>query len=81
MKISYPFYHADQIVTPTLFLAGEKDFIVTLLNSEQMYEALRSAGVDTQLIVYPGQFHDLKRPSSIRDRMQRYLDWYRARLK
>ena len=81
MKVSYPFYHADRIVTPTLFLAGDKDFNVPLLNSEQMYQALRSQGVDTQLIVYPGQFHGLKRPSFIRDRMQRYLDWYAARLK
>jgi len=81
MKVSYPFYHADRIVTPTLFLAGDKDFNVPLLNSEQMYQALRSQGIDTQLIIYPGQFHGLKRPSFIRDRMQRYLDWYAARLK
>ena len=81
MKVSYPFYHADRIATPTLFLAGDKDFNVPLLNSEQMYQALKSRGVDTQLIIYPGQFHGLKRPSFIRDRMQRYLDWYAARLK
>ena len=81
MKISYPFYHADRIVTPTLFLAGDKDFNVPLLNSEQMFQALRSQGVDTQLIVYPGQYHDVTRPSFVRDRMQRYLDWYDARLK
>ena len=81
MKISYPFYHSNRIVTPTLFLAGEKDFNVPLLNSEQMYQALRSQGVDTQLVIYPGEFHGLKRPSFIRDRMQRYLDWYATRLK
>ncbi len=81
MKVSYPFYHADRIVTPTLFLAGDKDFNVPLLNSEQMYQALQSQGIDTQLIIYPGQFHGLNRPSFIRDRMQRYLDWYAARLK
>ncbi len=81
MKVSYPFYHANRIVTPTLFLAGDKDFNVPLLNSEQMYQALQSQGIDTQLIIYPGQFHGLSRPSFIRDRMQRYLDWYAARLK
>ncbi len=81
LKISYPFFHANRIVTPTLFMAGDKDFNVPLLNSEQMYQALRSQGVDTQLVIYPGQFHGLKRPSFIRDRMQRYLDWYAARLK
>lgn len=81
MKVSYPFYHANRIVTPTLFLAGDKDFNVPLLNSEQMYQALKSQGIDTQLVIYPGQFHGLNRPSFIRDRMQRYLDWYAARLK
>ncbi|WP_160352695.1 S9 family peptidase [Sphingorhabdus profundilacus] len=81
MKVSYPFYQANRIVTPTLFLAGDKDFNVPLLNSEQMYQALQSQGIDTQLVIYPGQFHGLDRPSFIRDRMQRYLDWYSARLK
>jgi dipeptidyl aminopeptidase/acylaminoacyl peptidase len=81
MNVSYPFLHADRIVTPTLFVVGEKDFNVPLLASEQMYQALRSQGVDTQLVIYPGQFHGIKRPSFIRDRMQRYLDWYAARLK
>ena len=81
MKNSYPFFHVDKIVTPTLFLAGDKDFNVPLLNSEQMYQALKSRGVDTELVIYPGQFHGLKRPSFIRDRYQRYLAWYRTYLK
>lgn len=50
--MSYPFFHADRIVTPTLFLCGEKDFNVPLLNSEQMYQALRSLGRETQLVIY-----------------------------
>ena len=76
MRISYPFLHADRIKTPTLFLCGESDFNVPLLNSEQMYEALRSLGVPTELVIYPGQFHGLKKPSYIIDRYKRYLDWY-----
>ena len=81
MKLSYPFLHAQRIVTPTLFLAGDKDFNVPLLNSEQMYQALKSRNVDTRLIIYPGQYHAIKRPSFQRDRMQRYLDWYAKYLK
>jgi dipeptidyl aminopeptidase/acylaminoacyl peptidase len=46
MKVSFPFLHADRIVTPVLFLCGDKDFNVPLLNSEQMYQALRSLGRD-----------------------------------
>jgi dipeptidyl aminopeptidase/acylaminoacyl peptidase len=76
MKVSFPFLHADRIVTPTLFLCGDKDFNVPLLNSEQMYQALRSLGLATQLVIYPGQFHDINKPSYQRDRLERYLGWY-----
>jgi len=76
MKVSYPFFHADRIKTPTLFMGGEKDFNVPIAGSEQMYQALRSQNVDTQLVIYPGQFHGLTVPSYERDRLQRYVDWY-----
>ena len=75
-KLSYAFLHADQITTPTLFLGGEKDFNVPLVGGEQMYQALSSLGVPTELIVYPGQFHGLTRPSYQKDRIERYLAWY-----
>ena len=76
IKISYPFFHADRIKTPTLFMVGEKDFNVPLAGSEQMYQALRSLGVDTQLVIYPNQFHGITMPSYRVDRLQRYLEWY-----
>ncbi len=76
LRNSFPLLHADRIKTPTLFLCGERDFNVPLLNSEQMYQALRSLNIDTQLIIYPEAFHSLSKPSYLRDRMQRYLDWY-----
>ena len=76
IKISYPFFHADRIKTPTLFVVGEKDFNVPLAGSEQMYQALRSLGVDTQLVIYPNQFHGITIPSYRVDRLQRYLAWY-----
>jgi dipeptidyl aminopeptidase/acylaminoacyl peptidase len=76
LKLSSPFLHADRIVTPTLFLCGEKDFNVPLLNSEQMYQALRSLGRETQLVIYPGQYHEITKPSYQRDRLRRYVDWY-----
>ena len=76
LRVSFPFLHADRIVTPTLFLGGDRDAEVPLHNSEQMYEALKSLGVDTQLIIYPEQSHDISKPSYQRDRLQRYLTWY-----
>ncbi len=76
LKLSYPFLHADRIRTPTLFLCGSKDFNVPLLNSEQMYQALRSLGVPTSLVIYPGQFHGISKPSYQRHRWEQYLSWY-----
>lgn len=80
-KVSYPFFQADRITTPTLFLGGDKDFNVPLLGGEQMYQALKSLGVDTQLVIYPGQHHALRVPSYRKDRLQRYLAWYAKYLK
>ena len=79
-KLSYPFLHADRIKTPTLFLCGEKDFNVPVSGSEQMYQALRSLGVETQLVIYPNEFHGIGRPSYVRDRYERYLAWYEKHL-
>ena len=81
IKISYPFFHADRIKTPTLFVVGEKDFNVPLAGSEQMYQALRSLSVDAQLVIYPGQFHGISIPSYRVDRLNRYLAWYDKYLK
>ncbi|HET9741927.1 MAG TPA: S9 family peptidase [Terriglobales bacterium] len=81
MKVSYAFFKANRIHTPTLFMGGDKDFNVPVIGGEQMYQALRTLNVPTELIVYPGQFHGFTRPSFIRDRYQRYLAWYDKYLK
>jgi dipeptidyl aminopeptidase/acylaminoacyl peptidase len=81
IKLSYPFFHADRIKTPTLFLGGDKDFNVPVIGGEQMYQALRSLNVPTELIVYPNQHHGLSLPSFNYDRLQRYLAWYDRYLK
>jgi dipeptidyl aminopeptidase/acylaminoacyl peptidase len=80
-KISYPFLHADRIKTPTLFLGGERDFNVPIQGGQQMYQALRSLGIDTQLVIYPNENHGISRPSYVRDRYERYLAWYDKYLK
>ena len=76
LRNSYPFLHADQIVTPTLFMCGDLDFNVPLLNSEQMYQAVKSIGVETELVIYPGQYHSFSTPSYLRDRLERWIAWY-----
>jgi dipeptidyl aminopeptidase/acylaminoacyl peptidase len=81
MKVSYPFFHADRIKTPTLFMVGEKDFNVPAAGSEQMYQALKSLGIETQLVIYPNSFHGITLPSYRVDRLERYIKWYDRFLK
>ena len=76
MDLSYPFFHADQITAPTLFLCGEVDWNVPCTGSQQMYQALRANDVPSTLVVYPGQTHSLVVPSYIRDRMERTVAWF-----
>ncbi len=71
-----PFNYVENIVTPTLIMGGERDWNVPILNSEQLYQALRRLGRETQLVVYPGQSHGLRVPSYQKDRLERYLAWY-----
>jgi dipeptidyl aminopeptidase/acylaminoacyl peptidase len=71
-----PFNKVQDVTTPTLIMGGEKDWNVPILNSEQLYQALRRRGIPTQLVVYPGQSHGIGPVSYRRDRHQRYLDWY-----
>ena len=75
IQLSYPFFHAERIRTPTLFLGGDKDFNVPIAGGEQMYQALRTLGIPTELVVYPGEYHVLTRPSFLVDRSTRYLAW------
>jgi dipeptidyl aminopeptidase/acylaminoacyl peptidase len=81
LRVSYPFLHADRIKTPTLYLGGQSDFNVPIIGSEQMYQALRSMGVDTQLVIYPAQYHGITMPSYVADRLERYVAWYDKYLK
>lgn len=81
IKNSYPFLHADRIKTPTLYIVGGADVNVPTLASEQMYQALKSQGLDTELVIYPDQYHHFVRPSYILDRMKRWLAWYDKYLK
>ncbi|MFD2521429.1 S9 family peptidase [Emticicia soli] len=81
VALSYPFLKADRIKTPTQFMVGESDFNVPSVGSEQMYQAFRSLGIPTELIIYPGQFHGITNPSFQKDRFERYIKWFDKYLK
>jgi dipeptidyl aminopeptidase/acylaminoacyl peptidase len=76
-----PFWSVAKITTPTLWMGGDRDWNVPILNSEQMYQAMRRLGRTTQLVVYPGQTHGISKPTYQKDRWQRYLEWYGRFLK
>lgn len=76
LRLSYPFFNAPKIKTPTLFLCAQADDNVPCSGGQQMYQALRTLGVPSRLVIYPGENHGLVVPSYLEDRMQRHLDWY-----
>ena len=80
MKLS-PFYRLDKIVTPTLVVGGDADMNVPILGGEQLYQGLKRLGRETELVVYPGETHAIRRPSFQKDRYERYLAWYGKYLK
>jgi dipeptidyl aminopeptidase/acylaminoacyl peptidase len=71
-----PLYKVASITTPTLFMGGEIDWNVPILGGEQMYQALKRLGRTTELVVYPGEYHEFTVPSHIKDRLERYIAWY-----
>jgi dipeptidyl aminopeptidase/acylaminoacyl peptidase len=76
LRVSYPFLHSDRITTPTLYLCGQIDFNVPCIGAEQMYQALRSNGIDSELVIYPKMHHGPDTPAFTLDRVQRYQNWF-----
>ena len=71
-----PYNQVQKIVIPTLWIGGEIDWNVPIINSEQMYQSMKRLGRTTQLVVYPGEHHGISKPSYLKDRFERYLAWY-----
>lgn len=71
-----PFNKVKNVTTPTLFMGGDIDWNVPVINGEQFYQALKMLGRETELVVYPGEYHGFTIPSHIKDRLERYLAWY-----
>jgi dipeptidyl aminopeptidase/acylaminoacyl peptidase len=71
-----PFNRLTSITTPTLIMGGEIDWNVPIINGEQMYQSLKRLGRTTELVVYPGEYHEFSMPTHIKDRLERYLAWY-----
>jgi dipeptidyl aminopeptidase/acylaminoacyl peptidase len=71
-----PFNRIANVVTPKLILGGAQDWNVPIINSEQLFLALKIRGVPTELVVYPDEFHGIDTPSHMEDLSRRYLAWF-----
>jgi len=76
-----PFNRVENVTTPTLILGGKEDWNVPIINSEQLFFALKLLGVPTELVVYPDEFHGIDTPSHAKDLYERYLVWFGRYLK
>ena len=81
LDLSYPFFKVKEIKTPTLFMASQADFNVPVIGAEQMYQAFKSVGIPTELILYPNQHHGIKVPSYIVHRYNSHINWLATYLK
>ncbi|GAA4173080.1 S9 family peptidase [Gryllotalpicola koreensis] len=72
-----------QVTTPTLVLHSEQDLRCPLGQAERYFHALKRNGVDAELVVFPGENHELSRAGRPRHRLQRFeviLDWWQRHL-
>lgn len=75
-----PLAFAHQITTPTLVLHSEEDWRCPIEQAEQFFVALLRTGVETEMLRFPGEGHELSRsgkPSHRVQRLEAVLDWHR----
>ncbi len=78
---SSPITFIKNAKTPTLILVGERDGEVPEPQSREFWHALKTLGVDTQLVVYEGEGHAIRQPAHQRDIMDRLVGWFDHYLK
>ncbi|PPF70955.1 S9 family peptidase [Clavibacter michiganensis] len=74
---------AHQVRTPTLVVHSEDDLRCPLSQAERYHLALVRAGVETEMLVFPGEDHELSRSGRPRHRVQRFeaiLEWWARHL-
>jgi dipeptidyl aminopeptidase/acylaminoacyl peptidase len=76
-----PYNKVERVVTPTLWIGGENDWNVPILNSEHMYQAMKRLGRKTRLVVYPGEHHGIKRPSYQKHMYEQFVGWFDEHVK
>jgi dipeptidyl aminopeptidase/acylaminoacyl peptidase len=73
---SAPVSFVKNAKTPTLVLVGERDGECPAPQSREFWHALKTLGVETQLVIYPGEGHAILQPAHRRDVMDRLIGWF-----
>lgn len=74
-----PMAHAHQITTPTMVIHSEEDWRCPLEQGTRLYVELKRRGVPTELLLFPGEGHELSRtgrPKHRRARLEHVLRWW-----
>jgi dipeptidyl aminopeptidase/acylaminoacyl peptidase len=74
-----PLKYVDNAKTPMLFLHSDEDYRCPLAEAMQMMQAMTVRGVETRMIVFKGENHDLSRSGKPMHRIRRLneiTDWF-----
>jgi dipeptidyl aminopeptidase/acylaminoacyl peptidase len=71
-----PVMHASKARTPTLLTAGAKDRCTPAGQAREFYQALIGHGVDSELVIYPGEGHGVSRFPAVTDYLTRLVTWF-----
>jgi dipeptidyl aminopeptidase/acylaminoacyl peptidase len=71
-----PMFNVKGVSTPTMVQHGEADVRVPISQGYEFYNALKSQGVPTRMIVLPRQPHGPNEPKMQLAAMQANLDWF-----
>jgi dipeptidyl aminopeptidase/acylaminoacyl peptidase len=71
-----PVMHASKARTPTLLTAGAKDRCTPAGQAREFYQALIGHGVDSELVIYPGEGHGVRQFPAITDYLTRLVTWF-----
>ena len=78
---SAPINFIKNVKTPTLVLVGERDGECPAPQSFEFWHALKTLGVDTQLVVYADEVHSIRKLAHRRDIARRLVQWFDKYLK
>ncbi len=78
---SSPITFVKKAKTPTLIAVGERDGECPAPQSYELWHALRTLGVATELVVYPGEGHQFFDPKNKRDLIERAAAWFEKYLR